>query len=182
MDAKGAKAISKYLSYILRHDPDEAGIRLDENGWTDVVQLVNELRVRFPGLDLPALEYIVATNNKQRFAFNEDKTKIRASQGHSVEVALNYLAQEPPTVLFHGTPKRNLAAILEEGLKRGERHHVHLSQNVTTALQVGARHGAPIILKIHSSRMHEDGYVFYVSANEVWLTEHVPPGYIEDDF
>lgn len=182
MDVKQAKAISKYLSYILRHDPADAGITLDENGWTDVAILIKELGVRFPGLDIPALEYIVATNNKQRFAFNEDKTRIRASQGHSVEVELNYLAQEPPTVLFHGTPLRNLAAILAEGLKKGERHHVHLSQNVTTALQVGARHGSPTILKIHSGKMFKDGYVFYLSANEVWLTAHVPPAYIEHDF
>ena len=182
MDTKQAKALSKYLSYILRHDPDDAGIKLDTNGWTNVELLLNEISSRFPELDRTALEYIVATNNKQRFAFNEDKSLIRASQGHSVEVELNYLAQEPPMVLFHGTTMEHLRSILHEGLKKQSRHHVHLSENVMTALQVGSRNGRAKILKIHSGKMHEAGYTFYVSANNVWLTDFVPPEFIEDDF
>jgi putative RNA 2'-phosphotransferase len=182
MDTKLATAISKYLSYILRHDPQEAGITLDANGWTNVDMLIAQVRYRFPQLNKEMLEYIVATNSKQRFGFNEDKTMIRANQGHSVNVNLNYIAQEPPIVLFHGTSKDRVEAIMKEGLKKQERHHVHLSENVTTALQVGKRHGHAFILKVHSGKMHEDGYVFYLSANHVWLTDHVPPEYIEDEF
>jgi putative RNA 2'-phosphotransferase len=182
MDAKQAKAISKYLSYILRHDPEEAGITLDTNGWTDVDLLIEQVQGRFPELNKMMLEYIVATNSKQRFGFNEAKTRIRANQGHSVNVELNYMTQPPPMVLFHGTSQDRVKAIMQEGLKKQERHHVHLSENVTTALQVANRHGRPFILKIHSGRMQEDGYLFYLSANHVWLTGHVPPKYIEDDF
>lgn len=182
MDTKLATAISKYLSYILRHDPEEAGITLDTNGWTNVDELIEQVRYRFPELNKHMLEYIVATNSKQRFGFNEGKTMIRANQGHSVSVDLNYIAQEPPTVLFHGTSRDRVAAIMKEGLKKQERHHVHLSENVTTALQVGSRHGHGFILKVHSHKMHEAGYVFYLSANRVWLTDYVPPEYIEDDF
>lgn len=179
---KQLKSISKYLSYILRHDPADAGITLDKNGWTSVDLLLHELSSRFPALDKPTLEYIVATNSKQRFAFNEDKSMIRASQGHSVDVELNYLPQEPPTVLFHGTVSANVKSIMQEGLKKQGRHHVHLSENVTTALQVGSRHGVSKILKIHSGKMHEAGYVFYLSANHVWLTDFVPVEFIEDEF
>jgi putative RNA 2'-phosphotransferase len=182
MDNKQAKTISKYLSYILRHDPADAGIILDTNGWTNVNLLLKELCSRFPVLDKTALEYIVATNSKQRFAFNEDKSMIRASQGHSVDVELNYMAQEPPTVLFHGTAVENVRSTMNEGLKKQNRHHVHLSENVTTALQVGSRHGRATVLKIHSGKMHEAGYIFYVSANNVWLTDFVPVEFIEDEF
>lgn len=182
MDTKLATAISKYLSYILRHDPGEAGIILDASGWTNVDILIEQVRYRFHELNREMLEYIVATNSKQRFAFNEDKTMIRASQGHSVNVELNYIAQQPPIVLFHGTSKDRVEVIMREGLKKQDRHHVHLSENVTTALQVGRRHGHAFILKVHSGKMHEDGYVFYLSANNVWLTDYVPPEYIEDEF
>jgi putative RNA 2'-phosphotransferase len=182
MDTKQTKPISKYLSYILRHDPDEAGIILDENGWTNVDTLIQQVRLRFPELDMSMLEYVVATNSKQRFSFNEDKTLIRANQGHSINVELNLLAQEPPMVLFHGTSQDNVKSIMNNGLHKQQRHHVHLSENVTTALQVGSRHGRPTVLKIHSGKMHEAGYIFYISANKVWLTDHVPPEYIEDEF
>ena len=180
MDTKLATAISKYLSYILRHDPEEAGITLDANGWTNVDKLIEHVRYRFPELNKEMLEYVVATNSKQRFAFNEGKTMIRASQGHSVNVDLNYMAQQPPLVLFHGTSQDRVEAIMKEGLKKQERHHVHLSENVTTALQVGRRHGQVCIVNVYSGKMHEDGYVFYLSANHVWLTDYVPPQYIED--
>lgn len=181
-DPKKAKAISKYLSYILRHDPDDAGIILDKNGWTNTHTLIQQVKLRFPALDKTILEYIVATNNKQRFIFSDDKSLIRANQGHSIDVELNLLEQEPPTVLFHGTTIGNINSIMQEGLKKQSRHHVHLSENVTTALQVGSRHGRVSILKIHSGKMYADGYTFYISANHVWLTDHVPPVYIEDDF
>jgi putative RNA 2'-phosphotransferase len=182
IEEKQTKAISKFLSYILRHEPAEAGITLDKNGWTDVSMLLKQLGDRFPTLNKSLLEYIVATNSKQRFAFNEDKTMIRASQGHSLDVELNYLAQEPPMVLFHGTAQGNVNAIMQEGLKKQSRHHVHLSENVLTALQVGSRHGRPVVLKIHAGKMHEAGYTFYVSANHVWLTDFVPAAFIEDEF
>jgi putative RNA 2'-phosphotransferase len=179
---KQQKSISKFLSYVLRHDPGEAGITLDNNGWTNVEVLLEQVRTRFPELDKPLLEYVVATNSKQRFAFNEDKTLIRANQGHSVEVELNYVQQQPPAVLFHGTAEDNVKVIKNEGLKKQSRHHVHLSEDVVTARQVGSRHGRPFILKVLSGKMFSDGYPFFLSANKVWLTDHVPPAYIEDVF
>jgi putative RNA 2'-phosphotransferase len=182
MNEKQAKPISKYLSYILRHDPGEAGITLDDNGWTDVDILIEQVRARFPEMDKTLLEYIVATNSKQRFGFNEDKTRIRANQGHSVNVELNYMAQRPPMVLFHGTCEDNVKAIMQEGLKKQGRHHVHLSQDIVTALQVGSRHGRPFVLKVLAGKMHAEGLTFYLTANNVWLTDFVPPQFIEDMF
>jgi putative RNA 2'-phosphotransferase len=167
--------ISKRLSYILRHAPDSVGLTLDENGWASV----QDLRTKFGSpLSIEDLNEVVETNEKKRFAFNDDLTKIRASQGHSIEIDLAYQPTTPPEFLFHGTATRFLESIKKDGLLKGSRHHVHLSLDEVTARKVGARHGSPVILTLKSKEMYEAGYVFYVSENDVWLTEHVPTRFI----
>jgi putative RNA 2'-phosphotransferase len=167
--------ISKRLSYILRHAPDSVGLTLDENGWASV----HDLRTKFGSpLSIEDLKEVVETNEKKRFAFNDDLTKIRASQGHSIEIDLAYQPTTPPDFLFHGTATRFIESIKKDGLLKGSRHHVHLSLDEVTARKVGARHGSPVILTLKSKEMYEAGYVFYVSENDVWLTEHVPTRFI----
>jgi putative RNA 2'-phosphotransferase len=167
--------ISKRLSYILRHAPDSVGLVLDENGWASV----HDLMTKFGRpLSIEDLKEVVETNEKKRFAFNDNLTKIRASQGHSIEIDLAYQPTMPPEFLFHGTATRFIESIKKDGLLKGSRHHVHLSLDEVTARKVGARHGSPVILTLKSKEMYEAGYVFYVSENDVWLTEHVPTRFI----
>ena len=173
--------VSKLLSLILRHNPDKIGITLDKNGWVDVNSLLENLKKEKVDLTFMELKGIVDNNNKKRFAFSDDFKKIRASQGHSLEIDLDYKEQKPPEILFHGTATKNLNLILTEGIKKMSRHHVHLSQDVVTALQVGKRHGNPLILKVDSYRMYRDGLVFYLSENSVWLIEFVPSKYVQID-
>lgn len=175
---KEAQRISKYLSLVLRHKPQIIGIKLDEHGWTDVTTLLVKLNSRGYQLDLDQLRYVVATNNKKRFAFNSDESLLRASQGHSVNVQLGYAEKKPPEFLYHGTAKRFVDAIRVEGLKKMNRHQVHLSADEQTALAVGSRHGKPVVLIIRAGDMAADGYVFYQSENGVWLTDHVPAAYL----
>jgi putative RNA 2'-phosphotransferase len=172
-------ATSKLLSYVLRHRPDSIGLVLDANGWAGVDELLAHLAAAGHAVDLALLERVVADNDKQRFAFSEDRTRIRASQGHSVKVDLALAEAEPPEVLYHGTASRFLKAILAEGLHASGRHHVHLSADVDTARRVGARHGFPAILRVDARRMRADGIAFYRSDNGVWLTETVLPRYLE---
>jgi putative RNA 2'-phosphotransferase len=167
--------ISKRLSYILRHAPESVGLKLDENGWASVHDLMSKFGMP---LSIEDLNEVVETNEKKRFAFNDDLTKIRASQGHSIEIDLAYQPTTPPEFLFHGTATRFIESIKKDGLLKGSRHHVHLSLDETTARKVGARHGSPVILTLKSKEMYEAGYVFYVSENDVWLTEHVPTRFI----
>jgi putative RNA 2'-phosphotransferase len=167
--------ISKRLSYILRHAPDSVGLILDEQGWVSV----NDLVTKFGDpLSIEDLKEVVETNDKKRFAFNDDFTKIRASQGHSIEIDLAYEPTTPPDFLYHGTATRFIQSIENQGLMKGSRHHVHLSLDEVTARKVGSRHGSPIILTIKSKEMFEAGYVFYVSENDVWLTDNVPLKFI----
>ena len=161
---------SKRLSHVLRHAPGSAGLTLDAAGWADVDALLTAL-----GWTRGELERVVATNDKRRFAFDPTGTRIRASQGHSVAVDLGYEAEDPPTVLFHGTAQRNLPAIEAEGLRPGRRHAVHLSPDVGTARRVGARHGRPVVLRVDAAGLAATGAVFTRSANGVWLVEAVPP-------
>lgn len=170
--------ISKFLTLVLRHQPGAAGVILDENGWTEVDILLSKMKERGWEIDLSLLEHVVDTNSKKRFAFNEDKTKIRASQGHSIDIELGYSPQEPPAILYHGTAEKNLASILQEGLQKRSRQHVHLSQDIETAIKVGARHGKPVVLVVEAGKMFKEGFVFYISENGVWLTDHVPPIFI----
>ena len=173
------KHISKFLSLILRHNPDKIGIELNENGWAEVQELLQKAQRHQPKLDEALLQQIVATNDKKRFAFNEDKTKIRASQGHSVKIDLDYSPKQPPGFLYHGTVPKFMEAIRENGLLKMSRHHVHLSHERDTAIKVGSRRGKAIILTVRSGTMHADGMVFFQSQNGVWLTDTVAPKYIE---
>ena len=163
---------SKRLSKILRHHPERIGVKLDKNGWISVDELIEKFGM--PPLSMEILEIVVAENDKKRFAFNDDKTKIRANQGHSVKIDLGLEPTEPPALLFHGTATKNLEAIKNQGLIKGSRHHVHLSTDEWTAKKVGSRYGVPAILKLKAKEMHAAGYDFFVSENNVWLTDHVP--------
>lgn len=170
--------VSKFLSKYLRHEPEALGLRLQSGGWVAVEDLLaGAVRIGFP-ITAEELVQVVAENDKQRFAFDETGSKIRANQGHSTQVDLQLREVEPPERLFHGTVVRFLDAILADGLKKMDRHDVHLSKDVQTATTVGQRRGKPVILVIDSAKMAADGYKFRLSENGVWLTDHVPPQYI----
>lgn len=171
--------LGKFLSYVLRHRPDAIGLSLDTSGWVDIEQLLQACQAHGKPLTRALLDTIVATDSKRRFAISDDGRRIRACQGHSIGVDLGYEPRTPPETLFHGTVARALPRIRVEGLRKMQRHHVHLSPDAPTARVVGTRRGKPIILRIASGRMHRDGHVFYLTANGVWLTEHVPPDYID---
>lgn len=171
--------ISKFLSYVLRHKPEAIGITLDDNGWIEVDRLLEAMKAAGKRVSRELLDEIVRTNDKQRFAFNDDGTKIRASQGHSIQVDLDLTPVAPPDVLYHGTATRFLDSILSAGLQSRNRQYVHLSPDEQTALRVGQRHGKPVILRIDARAMHADGHTFFLSANGVWLTAHVPPKYLK---
>ncbi len=179
MNEKQTKSISKFMSLVLRHQPETIGITLDENGWTDVQELLTRMSQHKQPITLAQLREVVETNDKKRFSFSEDGTKIRASQGHSVEVSLGLDPVTPPEYLYHGTVARFLDSIKKEGLQKMSRQHLHLSKDRETAVNVGSRRGAPYILTIRTGQMHRDGFLFYLSDNGVWLTDHVPPAYIE---
>lgn len=170
--------VSKFLSLVLRHRPEEVGVTLDREGWVSVSTLLEALGAHGLRLTLGELREVVRSNDKQRFSFSADGLRIRASQGHSLKVELGYEPLEPPPTLYHGTAERFLASIRQQGLLKGRRHHVHLSEQETTAHAVGKRYGRPVILEIASGAMHADGHAFFRSANGVWLTEHVPVRYI----
>jgi putative RNA 2'-phosphotransferase len=174
-----SKQLSKLLSYILRHHPEHIGLQPDPQGWASVEELLTKLNASGTAIDMIMLEEIVATNSKKRFAFNESKTQIRASQGHSIEIDLGLQPAQPPVVLYHGTAEANVESIKTHGLIKQSRQHVHLSDNPETAKTVGARHGKPVVLLINAKKMYEEGYLFYISDNGVWLTEEVPSKFIE---
>ncbi len=171
--------LGKFLSFILRHKPDTIGIELDNHGWADVTQLIEKLNKTAKKIDLDTLKEVVETDNKQRFSFNANFDKIRANQGHSIKIDLDYLPQQPPEFLYHGTAERFVKSILETGIEKKNRHHVHLSSDTETALKVGQRHGKPFIFKVLAQEMFNDGYTFYLSDNSVWLTDEVPVKYLE---
>ena len=170
--------VSKRLSYVLRHRPDSVGLVLDAAGWADVDALLAALAAHGLPLTREDLDRVVAGNDKGRFAYDDTGTRIRASQGHSVPVALGYAAQPPPAVLFHGTPVRTLAAVLTEGLRPGRRHAVHLSADEATARTVGERRGRAAVLRVDAAGLAAAGAVFTRSANGVWLVDVVPPAYL----
>ena len=170
--------LSKFISLILRHKPEEIGISIDESGWAKVEDLINGINKSGRNIDMNILEEIVRTDNKQRYSFSEDKTKIRANQGHSIPVKVELKELEPPNTLYHGTATKSLEGIKQLGIKSMSRLYVHLSKDFETAKQVGSRHGECVILAINAKRMYEDGIKFYLSENGVWLTEYVDPKYI----
>jgi len=178
MNEKQIKGTSKFLSYILRHNPQSIGLELDKEGWADVNELIAKSKTDHSVITMELLDIIVSTNEKKRFAFNEDKSKIRANQGHSIDIELNLQIQGPPELLYHGTVDKFLQAIRTEGLKKMSRQHVHLSGDEDTAIHVGSRRGKPVVLVINAGQMSRDGYSFYLSANGVWLTDHVPAQFI----
>ena len=178
MNEKQQKRIGKFISLILRHEPEKIGLQLDDAGWADVNELLIGLKAKNRQISFEQLQELVANNDKKRYSFNDDQTRIRANQGHSLTLDLQLEALEPPEQLYHGTATRFLDSILEQGLLKGERHHVHLSLQKETAHQVGGRHGKPVVLKVDSGEMHKKGYVFYCSENMVWLTDQVPTEFI----
>jgi len=180
MNEKDKKRISKFLSLVLRHQPELIDLSLNENGWAEVNELMEKSKRKQIVFSFSQLEEIVKTNDKQRFAFNSDKSKIRANQGHSVKtVDLQLEAVKPPEFLYHGTVTKFIDAIKTTGLQKQSRQHVHLSADRATATTVGSRRGTPVILNIRALEMYNNGYTFYRSENKVWLTDHVPVAFIE---
>lgn len=180
MKEKDTKNISKFLSLVLRHAPETIALELDKNGWANVDELISKCNQFGKELDFELLEEVVATNDKKRFAFNDDLSKIRANQGHSIEVELNLNESQPTDFLYHGTVEKFISIIKVEGLQKMSRQYVHLSIDTETAIKVGSRRGKPIVLRIDAPKMVEYGYKFYLSENNVWLTDNVPVEYIEN--
>lgn len=176
--------ISKFLSYVLRHKPELIDLQLDKNGWANINELIakanisGELTPSKP-LSIDKVKQVVSSCDKRRFTISEDNTRIRANQGHSVNVDLGLQETTPPSTLYHGTTARFVSSIISNGLTPGKRNHVHLSTNIETAYTVGARHGKPFILTINALMMHQDGYEFFLAENGVWLTKHVPNEFID---
>ncbi len=176
----GLTELSRYMCLILRHHPEVIGITLDEHGWADVEELIAGIaEKKNKNFNREMLEEIVRTDDKQRYAFSEDRTKIRANQGHSIPVDVELEKKEPPEILYHGTGEKYVESIGSMGLIPKNRLYVHLSGDVETAENVGKRHGAPVIYRVHSGRMYRDGYEFFLSRNGVWLTKRVPVEYLE---
>ena len=171
--------LSKFLSLILRHKPETIGIKLDKHGWANVDELISNMwKYKQKYIDRGILEHIVKTDKKQRYSFNEDKTMIRANQGHSIKVDVELEEKEPPEILYHGTATKFVEGIEKEGLKHQSRLYVHLSKDVDTATKVGLRHGELVIYEVKAKEMFNDGFKFFISANGVWLTDHVPIKYL----
>lgn len=170
---------SRFLSRVLRHAPASVGLVLDDAGWADVDALLDAARRHGHPLDRAVLDEIVVTNDKRRFAYDDTRHRIRASQGHSIDVDLGLVPVEPPARLYHGTATRHLHAILREGLRPGRRRHVHLSTDVATARQVGARHGLPAVLGVRAHALHAAGHPFFRADNGVWLVDRVPRAFID---
>ena len=171
--------ISRFLSLVLRHKPETIGVSLDEAGWLDIDTLIEQSSRIGKRFDRDILYHVVETNDKKRFEIDETGTRIRASQGHSINVDLGYEPMIPPDVLYHGTATKNLGSIFAKGLLKGQRHHVHLSEETKTALNVGQRYGKPVLLKVDAKQMVDDGIQFFRSTNGVWLTDSIDSKYLE---
>lgn len=169
---------SKFLSLVLRHKPEEIGLRLEQHGWAKVEDLLRKMKKAGRRISREELVALVETNDKKRFTLSEDGRSIRAAQGHSIEVDLNLTPEKPPAELYHGTASASIDAIFEEGLKPGRRQQVHLSLDPDTARCVGQRHGKPTVLRVDSARMHLDGHAIFRADNGVWLTDTVPVAYL----
>ncbi len=170
--------ISRFISLILRHKPETIGITLDEHGWANVEELIVGVNKKYL-IDIQILEKIVNEDNKNRYSFNEDKTMIRANQGHSIPVDVELKKLNPPDILYHGTGEKYVESTERQGLIRKNRLYVHLSDNIEIAEKVGKRHGKPVIYEIDCKKMIEDGIEFFKSENNVWLVESVPVKYLK---
>lgn len=173
------KNISKFLSLVLRHDPGILGLELTNAGWVEIQRLLDAMQRHGKVLSREDLEMIVKNSDKQRYAISPDGKSIRANQGHSIEIDLEYAPQQPPEILYHGTATRFLADIRKLGLQKMNRHHVHLSAETKVTIQVGGRHGKPALLTIRAGEMHRKGLLFYCSTNGVWLVDAVSPEFID---
>lgn len=173
-------SLGRFISLVLRHEPSAAGIVLDAEGWADVDELIHGICNTGRKLDMETLERIVRENNKQRYSFNEDKTKIRANQGHSINVVINMKIMSPPEVLYHGTSEAFIESIKEKGISKMSRQYVHLSKDMDTAVKVGSRHGKPAVLVIDTAKMSADGFVFRISENGVWQSDDIPWKYVTE--
>lgn len=171
--------ISRYIALLLRHHPEKAGLCLDEHGWVEVEALIQGVRRRYPEFNRAVLDEIVVRDSKQRYAYNQDKTCIRANQGHSIPVDVGLKQALPPTILYHGTGEKYVESIQKVGLIPKSRLYVHLSTDIQTAIQVGKRHGQPVVYQIDTQQMIHDGFIFYISANHIWLTKAVPVQYLK---
>ncbi|MDA7881538.1 RNA 2'-phosphotransferase [Akkermansiaceae bacterium] len=180
--SKFENRLSRTLSLVLRHDPGAIGLQLDERGWAGIEELLRCLNNKGKRIDRALLEKIVASSDKQRFRISDDGLSIRANQGHSVCIELDLEEKAPPEFLFHGTASRFMSVIEREGLQKQSRHHVHLSSDQEAARKVGARHGKPVVLAVAAQLMVRHGYRFYLSENGVWLTDEVPPDYLNQRF
>ena len=179
MNSSKLVKISRYLSKHLRHQPDRLGIEILPGGWVAVEELLAACEKNSFAVSRLQLEEVVATNDKQRFSFDSTGMLIRANQGHSVDVDLQLESVTPPDVLYHGTGANAIALIMQTGLSKMSRHHVHLSTDIATSRHVGARHGLPVVLAVDAAAMHQAGYTFYCSDNGVWLVDSVPPEYLQ---
>lgn len=173
---------SRMMSLVLRHDPSSIGLTLDENGWAEINHLVDCLNQHGRRVDRALIERVVESSDKQRFKISNDGQSIRANQGHSIAIDLKLEAKSPPQWLYHGTAEKSMTAIEREGLLKQSRQHVHLSKDQKTAKMVGARHGKPVVLEVAAQLMEQHGYRFYQAENGVWLTDCVPPDYLNQRF
>ena len=176
---KDIKRCSKFLSFVLRHNPEQIQLKIDQQGWVNVSDLLSRMQFSKNGISQSLLEEIVRADDKQRFSFSDDGKRIRANQGHSRYVDLGLKGEKPPKILYHGTAKKNIDVIFKQGVKKMKRQYVHLSEKVETARSVGIRYGESVILEISSNIMYEEGFKFYCSKNRVWLTEEVPAKYLK---
>lgn len=176
---KPINQISKFLSYILRHKPEAIGLTLDVNGWADIDELLDNAKKYGEIIDKNLLYEIVSQNDKKRFTISDDGMRIRAEQGHSTkQVDIDYIEKQPPRVLYHGTASRFLNSILHQGLISGNRHYVHLSDDIAVATEVGKRYGNVVMLEIKAEEMYQQGFQFYLTNNNVWLTKEVPSQFL----
>ncbi len=171
---------SKFLSYVLRHNPDALGLDLDPGGWADVDTLLNRARADGRSMDRTLLERVLAHGEKERFTLSADGTKIRANYGHSIDVNLDLTPTPPPPHLYHGTAEQALPAIRTDGLRPKSRQYVHLSSTREEAIRVGSRHGTPVVLTVDAQGLHEAGHTLYRSTDAVWLTDRVPPHFLKE--
>ena len=173
--------LSKFLSLVLRHQPDTIGLMLDDGGWANIDEIIEKARKAGVNLTPALTRDIVAESDKQRFSISPNGKRIKANQGHSIPVELGLLEVEPPEILYHGTARQNITSIRRDGIRRGKRNYVHLSPDKDTATRVGTRHGQPVVLMVTAGNMFRDGIRFFCSENGVWLTKYVAPEYLRSE-